>query len=239
MGSRIHIGTASWQVPKTYHDQFPTTGTWLERYAGRFNAVEINSTFYRLPRASTAERWAASVPPDFRFAVKLSKEITHVRQLKNVAAPMRAFADIMQALGDRAGIVLVQLPPRLAFSEIGEEFLHLLHEQDFPRVALEPRHPSWFSTEVNTLLKKMGVARVAADPPRVPEDGRPGGDTSLVYYRWHGSPRIYWTPYEKHQLEALANAMKKYAKSEVWVMFDNTAQGAATSNALELMELLR
>jgi uncharacterized protein YecE (DUF72 family) len=130
--AHIHIGTAGWQLPGAWQKAFPREGSHLERYAARFNAVEVNSTFYRLPRVATAERWARSVPGHFRFSLKLPKRITHEDQLRAAARPLRAFNEVARAFGDRLGPILVQLPPRLAFSAAGEDFLHLIHEHDFP-----------------------------------------------------------------------------------------------------------
>jgi uncharacterized protein YecE (DUF72 family) len=238
--SRASIGTAGWPLPKAFRHRFPDQGSWLELYATQFNAVEINSTFYRLPRVTTAARWAACVPDDFHFAVKLPKQITHELQLRNTADPMKAFAEIVVALGGRAGPVLVQLPPKLAFNGHGEDFLHQIAEFDFPGVVVEPRHSTWFTDEVNTLLKRLRIARVAADPPRAHTDGVPGGDTRLVYYRLHGKPRVYWSEYMEQDLQHVAQEVRRHlAKgSASWVVFDNTAQGWATGNALDLMRML-
>ncbi|MEO8068314.1 MAG: DUF72 domain-containing protein [Flavobacteriales bacterium] len=233
----LRIGTAGWQLPKTFRELFQAEGSQLEKYSGRFNAIEINSTFYRLPRAATVERWAAAVPADFRFAVKLPKRITHEAQLRNVGAAVHQFADVMEAFGAHAGPVLVQMPPRLAFSSVAEDFLHQLHEQGFPSVVVEPRHSSWFTADVNAMLLRLDIARVAADPPRADGDGIPGGRGTLAYYRWHGQPRVYWSAYDDATLHNLATTIRSRAANakEVWVIFDNTAFGAATGNALTLL----
>ena len=109
------IGTAGWAIPRSVADEFPTEGSVLERYAARLNAAEINSSFHRSHRPATYERWAASVPADFRFAVKLPKAITHIRRLVQCADDLAAFATEIAPLEPRRGPVLVQLPPSLAF----------------------------------------------------------------------------------------------------------------------------
>jgi uncharacterized protein YecE (DUF72 family) len=237
----VHIGTAGWQIPKASIGRFPSDGPHLERYSAVFNAVEVNSTFYRLPRLSTAERWAGSVPKNFRFALKMPKSITHELRLRQAAGPLRAFMEVVEAFGERAGPLLVQLPPTLAFSATAEEFLEALHEHDPPPVALEPRHVSWFEPAVSRLLERLHIARVAADPPRAPGDGEPGGDGRLVYIRLHGTPRIYWSEYDKASLKAWARLVERHAQQakDIWVIFDNTALGAATVNALDMQRLLR
>ncbi len=236
----IRIGTAGWQLPKASTADFPATGTHLQRYAARFGTVEVNSTFYRLPMLSTAARWAASVPPHFRFALKMPKAITHEAKLRHTAKPLAAFLELRSVFGQQAGPVLVQLPPKLEFSAMAEDFLHELHEHDQPLVAVEPRHPSWFTPEVDPLLHRLGMARVAADPPRAEADGRPGGNKRLVYFRLHGRPRIYWSPYTAEDLTHLAAQVQALpmATQAIYVIFDNTAQGLATGNALELMKAL-
>jgi uncharacterized protein YecE (DUF72 family) len=115
--------------------------------------------------------------------------------------------------------------------------LRALHEGP---VALEPRHATWFTAEVDTLLRGYDVARVAADPALSPEAARPGGATSLAYFRLHGSPRIYWSRYEEAWLDALARQVADAAReaSAVWCIFDNTASGSALPNALGLQARL-
>lgn len=239
--AHLHIGTAGWQLPKAYQHLFPVEGTHLQRYAARLHAVEVNSTFHRLPRPATAERWAASVPEGFRFALKLPRSITHEAKLRDIARPLAAFMEVHAAFGASAGPVLVQLPPRLVFDEVAEDFLHTLHEHGLPQVAVEPRHPGWFRPEVEALLRRLSMARVAADPPRADTDGRPGGDTRLRYYRLHGQPRMYWSAYGTEWLQGLAERLAgaPHATGETWVMFDNTARGLATGDALGLKAMVK
>ena len=105
-------------------------------------------------------------------------------------------------------------------------------------MALEPRHASWFTTDAASLMEDYAVARVAADPARVPEAAEPGGAHDLAYFRLHGSPRIYWSRYESAWLDGLAEQVINATRSarEVWCIFDNTASSSALPNALELLE---
>src|SRR4051794_13597269 len=107
----VRIGTAGWSIPAAFADHFPAQGTNLERYAARFSAVEINSSFHRPHRPATYARWAASVGPDFRFAVKLPKVITHAARLVDVDAALDRFVAEINGLGAKLGPLLVQLPP--------------------------------------------------------------------------------------------------------------------------------
>jgi uncharacterized protein YecE (DUF72 family) len=241
MRGAIRIGVAGWTIGRDHAVSFPGDGTHLQRYARRFAAVELNSSFYRPHRPATYARWAESVPPDFRFAVKMPREITHRRKLIEVAAPLEAFLAEIRLLGDRLGPVLVQLPPKLAYNEItAPAFFAALRRGFDGWVVCEPRHPSWFSDTVDNVLGRYRVARVAADPAVVPRAALPGGWADLVYHRLHGSPRIYYSPYEPDHLDAIAAMIESEVKTghESWCIFDNTARQAATTDALSLMERL-
>ncbi|MDB5711766.1 MAG: hypothetical protein JWL96_3836 [Sphingomonas bacterium] len=233
------IGTAGWAIPAAARDGFPATGTGLERYAAGLNAVEINSSFHRPHRPATYQRWAAAVPPDFAFAVKLPKTITHVARLANAEEQLASFAAEVAGLGDKLGVILVQLPPSLAFDAIiaGAFFRHLARNMPAAHIACEPRHASWFTTEANDLLAALHVARVAADPAILPAAAQPGGWPGLRYYRLHGSPTIYRSSYDEHALAALATDMAP-GDADIWCIFDNTASGAAIANALALRAMV-
>ena len=238
---RYRVGTAGWSLPRAHQDAFPAEGSHLERYAGRLPAAEINSSFYRPHRPATYERWAASVPDGFRFAVKVPRTITHERKLAEVDAPLDAFLAEAGALGDRLGCLLVQLPPSLRFDPaVAPRFFASLRARHPGAVALEPRHASWFEPGVEPLLVEHAIARVGADPARVPEAAGTGGWPQVAYVRLHGSPRIYWSDYDASYLDALAVRLRALGRSarEVWCIFDNTASGAATGNAVALLERL-
>ncbi|AOH86356.1 hypothetical protein AWL63_22765 [Sphingomonas panacis] len=231
----LRIGTAGWSIPAAARDRFPAEGSGLERYAAQLSAVEINSSFYRPHRASTYARWAASVPADFRFALKLPKTITHGARLLDCAALLVAFADQIAPLGDHLGPLLVQLPPSLKFdSAVAADFFATLARTVAAPAVCEPRHLSWFTPEADVLLAEHRIARVAADPARCDAAARPGGWRGLAYHRLHGSPQIYRSPYSDEQLRTLAAQIAHNEPAESWVIFDNTASGAALPNALTL-----
>ena len=233
-----YVGCAGWSLPREAQPHFPAEGTHLARYAARFPAVEINSSFYRPHRPATYARWAASVPPGFRFSVKLPRAITHERRLVDAGPLLDAFLAGATALGPALGCLLVQLPPSLAFDvATADAFLAALRERHAGPVAAEPRHASWFDAAADRLLADWRVARVAADPARVPAAAEPGGWPGTVYYRLHGSPRTYYSAYDASVLHALAPRLLA-ATPGAWCIFDNTALGAATVNALELLERL-
>jgi uncharacterized protein YecE (DUF72 family) len=235
--SPLRIGTAGWSVPSRYAAEVPPGGSHLERYAQRLNAVEINSSFYRPHQRKTYERWAGSVPVDFRFAVKVPKAMTHEQRLADCGALLDRFVAEVAGLGDRLGVLLVQLPPKLSFEKrVANRFFRDLRQRIDVAVACEPRHASWFTPEIDNWLAERRVARVAADPAPVTGAGEPGGWSGLVYYRWHGSPRIYYSDYDDAALATLGKRLDAQRRRgvPVWCILDNTALGAALGNALAL-----
>lgn len=148
---------------------------------------------------------------------------------------MARFAEEVQSLGNRLGVILVQLPPKLAF-DVGvvERFFRGLRQQLDAAYVCEPRHPSWSSQEANDVLTSSGVARVAADPLLWPGAGEPGGFSQIVYFRWHGQPRKYYSDYDVMSLTRLRHALitAEARGAHAWCIFDNTVLGHATGNAL-------
>ncbi len=235
----IRIGTAGWTIPRVFAEQFEPAGSHLERYAQRFGAAEINSSFHRPHRRATYERWAAAVLADFRFSVKCPRTMTHDQRLIDCEALIDRFADEVAGLGPKLGALLVQLPPSFAFTEIAEPFFALLRQRIAVAIVFEPRHASWFSADADALLDRLRVTRVAADPSPAEGADMPGGWTGLAYYRLHGSPRIYRSPYGERcrDIAAQLRALEAVG-TPAWCIFDNTTSYAATGDALTLSELV-
>jgi uncharacterized protein YecE (DUF72 family) len=233
-----YIGCAGWSIPSAHAAAFGTEGSHLQRYSTRFRAVEINSSFYRPHRPTTYARWAGSVPEDFRFAVKIPKEITHTRRLRDTEVQAEQFLDEVSSLGTKLGPLLVQLPPSLAFDMgVVGAFFEMMRERFQGEIVCEPRHVSWFTTHADDVLSAHRIARVAADPAIVPQASVPGGWHGMVYYRLHGSPRMYYSAYG---VEYIGRFVQKVAHLSphvaIWCIFDNTAEGAATEDALWLQQ---
>jgi len=231
------IGCAGWSLGRDYWPQFPSVGTHLQRYAARLKAVEINSSFYRPHRRQTYERWADSVAEDFRFSVKVPKQITHERRLLDCEALLDEFLVQCGGLGDRLGCLLVQLPPSLAFDAVGAEgFFRALRERFDGAVVLEPRHETWVAAE--PMLASHRIAQAAVDPSRISTDSEPRGWAGVRYWRLHGSPRIYFSDYSADFLQMIQRRLLAEAAQGVatWCIFDNTAGGAALGNALSLKQ---
>jgi uncharacterized protein YecE (DUF72 family) len=236
-----YIGTAGWAIPSLYKDALPGSGSHLERYAQRLNAVEINSSFYRHHQRKTYERWASSVPARFRFSLKIPRELTHEGELNPDSDILNRFADEIQGLGNKLSIILVQLPPKLAFDKsTANRFFRAFRKRIDVDLACEPRHPSWGLPEVDRLFTDRGIARVAADPPPWPGADRPGGARSLTYFRWHGQPRTYYSDYGEECRSLLRNQLTAADErtTNAWAIFDNTASGHATGDALALTDAL-
>ena len=236
----IRVGCAGWGVPKGSAHAFPADGSHLERTARVLPMTEVNSSFYRPHKPDSWARWAAATPPDFRFAVKIPKAITHESRLAGVDEPLDRFLGEVGRLGDRLGPLLVQLPPSLGFDRaVATAFFAGLRARFSGDLVCEPRHPGWFLPDAEALLVEHHVARVAADPAPVAGAGEPGGWSGLRYWRLHGSPVMYRSAYEPAMLDALALRLRaESAERPVWCVFDNTADFHAVDDALALLARL-
>ena len=237
---RLRIGTAGWSVPRAVADRFASEGSVLQRYASGFDAVEINSSFYRPHRPQTYARWRDTTPPGFRFAVKAPRTITHEGRLAGYGNLLAAFVAEAQSLEEKLGPILVQLPPSLAFDPaVAERFFEDVRSLVAGAVVCEPRHSTWFGPDAEAMMRAFHIARVAADPAPDPRATTPGGWPGLAYWRLHGSPRMYFSPYPDEVLRGLAERLASNAAGQSWCIFDNTASGAAADDAWKLAAMLR
>lgn len=233
------IGCAGWGVVSGSSLLSGAEGSQLERYASELSAVEINSSFYRGHHRTTYSRWAFSVPQAFRFSVKLPRTITHTLRLEGVGTLLTQFRDEVEGLGEKLGCILVQLPPSLQLDRASAaRFFEQLRSYFACTIACEARHASWFGADASALLKAHAMTRVIADPPKG-QTGTHIATTSTVYMRLHGAPRMYYSSYSATHLEKIAADLTRYADDNrlVWLIFDNTASGAALANALEVLRL--
>jgi uncharacterized protein YecE (DUF72 family) len=233
----IRVGCAGWTIPHEYASRFPAEGSHLARYAEGLRVVEINSCFYRSHRPATYARWATDTPADFKFALKMPKQITHELRLAKTDEVIRRFLNETAELGPKRGPILVQLPPSLVFNaKLVSDFFFALRQQYDGEVVCEPRHVSWFTVEAEALLTRLRVARVAADPAVVRTAADPGGWNGTVYYRLHGSPQMYRSSYSAERLAVVTTALVSAVTATTWCIFDNTAGGAATGDALAVAQ---
>ena len=231
------VGTSGWTYghwrDRVYPQGLPQR-EWLPWYTTRFPTVELNASFYRLPTPVMVERWRTVAPPSFRFAVKLSRYVTHIRRLRDVEEELARFLEIVRGLGDRFGPLLVQLPP--TFPRDGDAldgFLRIVPEDI--SVAVEFRHPSWVDPAVADRLRAAGGAWVLADRPNARVPLTVTADWS--YVRFHqgaeGSP---WYPRAK--LARWADRLAQLQVDTVYVYFNNDPDGAAFANAETFAVLL-
>jgi uncharacterized protein YecE (DUF72 family) len=214
--------------------------THLAHYAEQFSCVEINSSFYRPHRASTYARWRNETPKAFRFTVKMPRSVTHEHHLKRCAAEVARFYGEVEHLQPKLGAILVQLPPALEFSApAARSFFKAVPRWPGVAVACEPRHSSWFTRRADDTLRHLEVSRVAADPARCRGADDPGASPRVAYFRWHGSPRMYYSEYSDAQLAAFASKVKRATARHIWCIFDNTAHYAAWHDALRFIAFLR
>ncbi|HET9724209.1 MAG TPA: DUF72 domain-containing protein [Actinomycetota bacterium] len=235
---RAFVGTSGWQYRDWRGRFYPdglSTARWLEHYAGHFRTVEVNNSFYRLPRRETVERWAATVPQGFLLTMKASRYLTHIRRLRDPENPLARMLEVFEGAGSKLGPVLFQLPPNLEADVPRLETL----VQAIPariRAAFEFRHPSWSTQEVFEVLDRSGLALVHADRPgtRVEPIPTAGG---WAYLRFHQGGRKR-PGYERRKLKAYADRVAECGNTQVFAYFNNDTDGAAVRDAQTFMELL-
>jgi len=238
--AEVRIGTSGWSY-KHWREVFYPRGLpqrrWLEHYAGEFDTVELNATFYRLPAESTFSGWRERTPDGFRFALKISRAITHIKRLGDCRQEVERFLSRAELLGDRVGPILVQLPPkwprdppRLA------EFLSLLPGKH--RFAFEFRDESWLCEDVCGMLRERNAALVRVSAPRYPDAEVSTAD--FQYLRMHGEKRLYSSKYSDESLALWAEAIAGWVGEgqAVFVYFNNDAHGYAVENARALRRLV-
>jgi uncharacterized protein YecE (DUF72 family) len=239
MARRFFIGTSGWHYGH-WRDVFYPEGLpperWLAYYARHFNTVEINRSFYRLPEPAAVARWCECVPAGFRFALKASRFITHMKKLKEPRESLKAFSEVAAGLGMRLGPVLFQLPPHWRVDPARlAAFLAALPRNW--RCAFELRDPSWHCEEVYAALRRHNAAFCIFDL---------GGFTSpleltadFAYLRLHGPGEPYAGRYGRRRLRDWAAAIQGWkGQGEVHAYFDNDEAGFAVQDALELRRLL-
>ena len=237
----IRIGTSGWYYDhwaKRFYPPVLPKSQWLEYYAQHFNTVELNNTFYHLPKEKTVEHWRQIAPKGFLYAVKVSRYITHIKKLSDVAESLQLFFERVRLLEDSLGAVLYQLPPSL-HKDLPrlEAFIKLLPKK--PAAVFEFRHQSWYEDDTFELLNKLGAGFCVHDlsgneSPRVVT-----GD--IVYVRFHGTSGRYAGDYPESQLQDWARWLQDHAQRAraIYAYFNNDAHGHAIKNAKQLKEFLK
>ena len=233
MGAKYYIGTSGW-VYSHWRDVFYPPklpqSKWLEFYTGHFSTVELNNSFYRLPSEQAFSNWRATPPESFRYAVKVSRFITHIKRLKDVAEPIETFLARARHLNEKLGPLLYQLPPNMHRNdERLEGFLSLLPKG--LRHVIEFRHQSWLDEEVFDILRRHNTGFCVFDMPGLPCPLLATAD--FAYIRFHGSSGLYFSCYSDEELEVWARRISGLAKDldTVYIYFNNDAEGFAIKNA--------
>ncbi|POX45711.1 DUF72 domain-containing protein [Streptomyces sp. Ru71] len=230
----LFVGTSGWQYRDwrgvLYPPELPMR-LWLEEYAAAFATVEVNNAFYRLPARETFESWAARVPAGFVVAVKASRYLTHIKRLKEPEEPVHRLMDRAAGLGDRLGPVLLQLPPTLR-ADAGLLDACLACFPAGTRVAVEPRHESWWTPEVRRVLELRGAALCWADVLARPVTPL-WRTTGWGYVRFHQGRAAAWPHYGRRSLETWVDriATTWADDHDVYAYFNNDPNGAAVGDA--------
>jgi uncharacterized protein YecE (DUF72 family) len=245
----VLIGTSGWQYRDWRGGLYPAgvaQRRWLEHYATRYLTVENNASFYRLPAAQTFEGWRARTPDDFVMAVKASRYLTHVKRLRDPAEPVARFLSAAAGLGPKLGPILLQLPPTL----IAEPVLLDACLKEFrttrlpghgqPRIAVEPRHASWWTEEIQQILAAHDAALCWAD-----RRGRPvtplWRTAGWGYLRFHEGTASPWPSYGQQALRSWVDRIQQVwpDDADVYVYFNNDPGGAAVANSAVFAALAR
>jgi uncharacterized protein YecE (DUF72 family) len=241
---RISIGCSGWNYAHWRHGVFYPercpASRWLRYYARFFDTVELNNTFYRLPRTSAVARWATESPPRFVFAVKVSRYVTHIKRLVDVDRHLPLLLDRIDPLlrSPKLGPLLWQLPPTFRRDD-DRLAAALAHFPPSLRHAVEFRHESWFVPEVMTLLRERNVALVIADRPEISSFQTHELTADFTFVRFHYGSRGIGGNYSERELDEWAGRIRGWSdRGDVFAYFNNDWEGFAPRNALGLKERL-
>ena len=242
-GGRTHrVGCSGWNYDSWRHGVFYPercpSRLWLEFYARHFDTVEVNSTFYRLPTVKAVRGWVEQTPDDFTFTIKMSRYVTHVRRLRDLAPSLELFYGRIAPLVDspKLGPVLWQLPP--SFRRDDERLAAALARLPPGRHCFEFRHPSWFVADVTALLREHGVALVIGDRPEVHSFQTQELTARWAFVRFHSGTRGHRGNYSENELREWAERIRSWPVEECFLYFNNDWEGFAPRNALRLRRLL-
>ncbi len=236
----IRIGTSGWYYDHWRELFYPAglpKSKWFEYYAQHFDTVEINNTFYHLPKEQTIQRWHEIAPPGFLYAVKANRYITHIKKLKDATESLERFFERVGLLKTRLGPILYQLPPSLHKDlDLLLSFIKLLHQK---RIAVfEFRHKSWYEDDTFELMNKFRVGFCIHDMPGKESPRMVTGE--VIYVRFHGTTGRYAGNYSKSVLQGWAKWLKDETQKAraIYAYFNNDIGGRAIKNAKQLRKLM-
>jgi len=232
------VGTSGWNYPDFDGIIYKTNENKLIQYSRIFDTVEINASFYRIFKKSVFENWKKITPQNFTFTAKLSKLFTHRGGLKFDNNLLDWFFGNIKGLGKKLKVILVQLPPKLVYKEDEfKKFSDAILKYSSYKIAIEPRHPSWFVQNFFKQIEKRNIALCIADTGgKYPTSFKATAD--FTYFRLHGPGKLYASNYTTKGLQKWAEKVKNFKKTENYIYFDNTMNGYAAKNAIAFKKLL-
>jgi uncharacterized protein YecE (DUF72 family) len=236
-----HIGCSGFHY-KDWKGRFYPEGLpqrkWFDFYCEHFKTLELNVTFYRFPQLSFLQTWYSKSPGDFRFAVKALRAITHYKKFNDTTELISSFYDtINQGLQEKLGPVLFQLPPSFTYDDEKLDRIISSLNPTFKNV-LELRHVSWWNDTVYQKLASHNITFCGMSHPSLPNDVIQ--NTSVIYYRFHGVPVLYRSPYSKDFLQGVIDAVKQNPSiREGWFYFNNDFDAVGVSNAKDMISLIK
>ena len=238
MAQKIHVGTSGWAYDhwsEVFYPKDCPKSKWLDFYTKHFSTVELNASFYRLPKPQTFEGWSKKTPDNFLWAVKASRYITHIRRIRDVQEPLERFFSSADCLREKLGPILFQLPPNLVFDEaVLSNFCKSLPGDHL--YTLEVRHPSWAQPRVFEILGQYNISLCISDTAgRYPLIEQL--TASFIYIRLHGSRSLYASEYTEEELRAYAAKIKGWSK-DTYLYFDNDYKWYVIKIARRLKEIL-
>jgi len=244
---KVFIGTSGWNYPHwgkgVFYPKEVKQKEWLSYYSQHFDTVEINNTFYQLPKKTVFERWERTVPSHFRFVVKVSRYITHIKKLNQPEQPLLRFLENASLLKNKLALFLFQLPPFLKANQLRlTHLLDLLRDQLIipgVRAAFEFRNNTWLDEKTFQSLSQMNAALCFADWPDLMVTEPVTAD--FIYLRRHGPRSLYGSGYSPNEIKMDADQIKKWLAEgkDAYIYFNNDAEGLAVKNALSLLEMLK
>ncbi len=235
---KVFIGCSGWNYKdwkgKFYPEDIPQK-KWLKHYTSVFETVEVNNTFYRLPKESTVENWKETAPPGFNFTLKGSRYVTQMKKLHEIDDSVKSFEEVAAVLKSKLSCILWQLPPNLhRDDERLENFCKTLKKSN--KNVIEFRHSSWFNKATYDILKKYDISFCSISTPDFPEDMIITSDVG--YLRFHGKGKKWYDyDYSKNELREWQQKIKDCGAREVYIYFNNDVSANAPKNAKQLKEL--
>lgn len=244
---KVFIGTSGWSYPHwgkgVFYPLEVKQKEWLSYYSQYFDTVEINNTFYQLPQKTVFERWERSVPSHFSFVVKVSRYITHIKKLNQPEQPLLRFLENVSLLKKKLALLLFQLPPFLKANQLRlKHLLDLLEDQSIipgVKATFEFRNRTWLEKEIFHIITQRNAALCFADWPDLRMTEPVTAD--FIYLRRHGPKSLYASGYSQEEIKRDANQINRWLADgkDVYIYFNNDAEGWAVKNALSLLEMVK